>query len=82
MRLGRSAVYLLLLAHTRWEALPSAIPRLPRRACLLGVLLAAQHDDPEKQDCQCRTNDSNKGSIHLPSSFPDKNEFGVSIRNL
>ncbi len=40
-------------------------PGAPRR--LLSVLFAAQHDDPEKQDRQYRTNDSNSGSVHRPS---------------
>jgi hypothetical protein len=36
---------------------------------LFSVLLAAQHDDPDKQDREHGTNDSNCGSIHRRSPF-------------
>jgi hypothetical protein len=42
----------------------------PRGAFVLfGVLFAAQHDDPKKQDRQHGTNDSNSGRIHRISPF-------------
>ena len=36
---------------------------------LLGVLFAAQYDDPKKQDRQHGTHDSNSGRIHRISPF-------------
>jgi hypothetical protein len=33
--------------------------RLPGESSLLGVLFAAQHDDPQKQDCQSCANHTN-----------------------
>jgi hypothetical protein len=59
-------------------------PHLSKKLCLLlvDVLLAAQHDNPEKQDRQRRTYDSNSGSVHRSISFPDKNKFGLLSKNL
>src|SRR6185437_1138879 len=51
-------------------------------ARLLGVLLAAHHDNPEKQDRQHNAYDSNHGSVHRSLSFPDKIEFDLSSPKL
>jgi len=36
---------------------------------VVGVLFAAQHDDPQKQDRQHGANDANSGSVHRQSPF-------------
>jgi hypothetical protein len=47
-----------------------SVPRPPEGVFVLfGVLFAAQHDDPKKQDRQHGTNDSNSGRIHRISPF-------------
>src|SRR5260221_13781363 len=45
--------------------------RLPERRVplVVGVLFAAQHDDPQKQDRQHGANDANSGSVHRESPF-------------
>jgi hypothetical protein len=54
---------------------PQGAPGHPRsrlreiNSSLLSVLLAAQHDDPDKQDREHGANDSNCGSIHRRSPF-------------